>query len=219
MRLRADGVETRKRILHAAGEVFAARGYQGATVAAICRRARANPAAINHHFKDKESLYVEVWRNLAAEAMRLYPVAGGVASSAPARERLHGFLLALLQRMTDQGQLGAFHRLRMREMAHPTGLMDRVRWEVVRPMREYIRQILTELLGKGVSEQQIGFCEMNLVGPCLMAQMTCQHSGRMPGPAMFEPAAVESFAAHCTEFMMAGLKSMRMPRRAAKGKA
>jgi len=210
-------VETRKRILRAAGEVFAARGYKDATVAAICRRARANPAAINHHFKDKQSLYVEVWRTLAGEAMRLYPLAGGVPASAPARDRLHGFLLALLQRMTDQGQLGAFHRLRMLEMASPTGLMDRVRWEVVQPMREYIRAILTELLGDGVGEREISFCEMNLVGPCLMAQLTCQQPGRIPGPAMFRPAEVESFAEHCTEFMIAGLKSLRARNRVAKG--
>ena len=209
MRLRADGVETRKRILSAACEVFAARGYTQATVAAICRRAGANSAAINYHFKDKESLYVEVWRSLAAEAMRLYPLHGGVASNAPARERLRGFVLSLLQRMTDRGRLGAFHRLRTLEMASPTGLMDRVRWELVRPMREYIRQILVELLGDEVGEQEIRFCELNLVGPCVLAQLTCQQPGRMPAPALFQPGEVQAFAAHCAEFVIAGLESVR----------
>jgi len=217
MRVRADGVETRKRILSAACEVFAARGYTKATVAEICRRAQANTAAINYHFQDKKSLYVEVWRHLAAEAMRLYPLHGGVASTAPARERLHGFLLSLIQRMTDRGRLGAFHRLRALEMANPTGLMDRVRWEVIRPMREYTLQVLADLLGGGVTDQELRFCELSLVGPCMMAQLTCQQPGRMPAVSLFEPAEVEAFAGHCTDFMMAGIESIRSRQAASKG--
>ena len=81
MRSRTDGIETRKRVLQAACEVFAARGYRDATVAAICRKAGANSAAINYHFNDKESLYVEVWRQSADEAMRLYPLDGGVPAT------------------------------------------------------------------------------------------------------------------------------------------
>ena len=57
-------------VLHAACEVFADRGYRDATVAGICHKAGANPAAINYHFNDKESLYVEAWRQAAEEAER-----------------------------------------------------------------------------------------------------------------------------------------------------
>jgi len=102
----------------------------------------------------------------------------------------------------------------MLEMANPTGLMDQVRWEVVRPMREYIRQILVDLLGEGVGDRELRFCELNLVGPCMMAQLTCQAQGRMPGPVLLERADVEAFAEHCTEFTIAGLTSIRETRKA-----
>lgn len=215
MRLRTDGIETRKRLLQAAGEVFAARGYREATVGEICRRARANAAAINYHFKDKQSLYVEVWRRSAEEAVRLYPLDGGVPAGAPVRERLRGFLIALLKRMMDRGRLGMFHRLRMMEMAHPTGLIDRVRWQAIRPMREYIHELLKELLGPGVTERELNYCEMNLVGPCLMAQMTCQRN--LPGTDPASDLDAESFAAHCTEFLMAGLPAVRAKRSRRRG--
>jgi AcrR family transcriptional regulator len=210
MRLRTDGIETRKRILQAACEVFAARGYRAATVAAICRLAGANSAAVNYHFQDKESLYVEVWRHAAEEAMRLYPFDGGVPATAPVQERLRGFLVALLKRMTDRGRLGSFHRLRLMEMANPSGLIDRVQWQAVQPMRDYIHKLLKELLGPDVTGQELNHCELSLVGPCLMAQMTCQHP--LPGSGLGPELDFESFANHCTEFLVAGVKSVRARR-------
>lgn len=57
---------TRERLLDAAITVFAERGYAGASVRAICQRAKANPAAIKYYFGSKEGLYQEVLRAAAA---------------------------------------------------------------------------------------------------------------------------------------------------------
>ena len=50
---------TKARLLEAAGEEFAEKGFELARVRAICERAGANLAAVNYHFGDKEQLYVE----------------------------------------------------------------------------------------------------------------------------------------------------------------
>jgi AcrR family transcriptional regulator len=55
------GEKTRSRILDAAAECFAARGYEGATVREICRGAGVNVASVNYFFGSKEKLYVEVF--------------------------------------------------------------------------------------------------------------------------------------------------------------
>jgi AcrR family transcriptional regulator len=54
-----DG-STRERILAAAGELFAARGFHATTVRDIAEAARVNIAAINYHFRAKEELYATV---------------------------------------------------------------------------------------------------------------------------------------------------------------
>jgi TetR/AcrR family transcriptional regulator, regulator of cefoperazone and chloramphenicol sensitivity len=59
---RKGGVATRKRLLAAAGRVFAEKGYRDATIAEICRLAGTNIASVNYHFSDKESLYREASR-------------------------------------------------------------------------------------------------------------------------------------------------------------
>ncbi len=55
-------LETRRRLLDAAGEVFAENGFRGTTVRAICQRAEANIASVNYYFRDKQGLYREVLR-------------------------------------------------------------------------------------------------------------------------------------------------------------
>lgn len=207
LRSRADGVETRQRVLQAACEVFAERGYRAATVSEICRRARANIASVNYHFGDKESLYVAVWRESAGEALQRHPLNGGVASAAPAEERLRGLLHSLLRRVTEDGNSGAFHRLRLMEMANPTGLIDGVRWQVIRPLREYTRSLLQELAGGRLSERDLDHCEMSVVGPCLMAQMVRQQHDTTRG-ALFPSTSVDAFVDHCVRFAVAGLASV-----------
>lgn len=54
------GADTRKRVLAAAMEVFAARGFDGATLREITARAGANIAAVNYYFRSKEELIREV---------------------------------------------------------------------------------------------------------------------------------------------------------------
>jgi AcrR family transcriptional regulator len=55
-----DPKRTRERILAAALREFAARGFAGARVDAIARRARINKRMLYHYFGDKEALFREV---------------------------------------------------------------------------------------------------------------------------------------------------------------
>ena len=48
---------TKVKLLEAAGEEFADKGFERATIRGICERAGANIAAVNYHFGDKEQLY------------------------------------------------------------------------------------------------------------------------------------------------------------------
>jgi AcrR family transcriptional regulator len=61
---------TRQRILQAAIKEFAAEGYSGARVDAICKRARSNPRMIYHYFGDKDGLYATVLEHVLGELRR-----------------------------------------------------------------------------------------------------------------------------------------------------
>ena len=59
--------QTQQRILEAALQEFAAKGFAGARVDVIARRARINKRMLYHYFGDKEGLFREVLRRKIAE--------------------------------------------------------------------------------------------------------------------------------------------------------
>ncbi len=55
---------TKARILTAAEEVFAAKGFQGASTREIAARAGVNISSLHYHWESKETLYFTVFRNV-----------------------------------------------------------------------------------------------------------------------------------------------------------
>ena len=59
----AASQETRRKLIEAAGEVYAQKGLHAATIKEITAKAGVNCAAINYHFRDKFELYAAVVRH------------------------------------------------------------------------------------------------------------------------------------------------------------
>ncbi|MFB9965374.1 TetR/AcrR family transcriptional regulator [Sinosporangium siamense] len=98
MRRTADeAAATRKALLHAALEVFAERGFNGASLADITARAGVTRGAAYHHFRDKSALYLSTLSELWDEATgRIWAELEG---DAPPADRLRAFLVRFITEM------------------------------------------------------------------------------------------------------------------------
>jgi len=206
---RKDAQETRQRLLAAAAEVFAQKGFWEATHAEICE-AGANAAAVNYHFTSKENLYVEAWRNAFERSMQAHPPDGGVPADAPPEERLRGKILSLMRRMGDPNNFEV--EIVHKEMTNPTGLLAEAMHRAIDPLRMDMRALVRELLGEGAREQDVFLCEMSLMGLCF-GPIGHIRGSKPPGePHRSDPPfkfGVEELADHVTQFILAGVRSMR----------
>jgi len=207
---RKDTQETRQRLLAAAAEVFAHRGFWETTHVEICEKAQANTAAVNYHFGSKENLYVEAWKYSFQRSVEAYPPDGGVAPDAPVQERLHGRVRAFMRRLADPNNHGL--EIMHKEMANPTGLLAEALQHAIEPMRQGMRSIVQELLGDGAGVQQVSFCEMSLMGQCFGPMLHLRRAKMTPGggcptgpPFEFD---VEELADHVTQFSLAGIRGI-----------
>jgi len=209
---RADGQETKGRLLDAAGVLFADKGFRGTKTAEICRAAKANIASVNYHFGSKEALYVAAWRHAFERSIAAYPPDGGVAAEAPAEERLRGHIHALVKRFMDPASLDL--DIAHREMSNPTGLLAEVLHRSLEPLRQMHLGIVRELLGPGASSQELQLCEMSIHAQCFVALMHerqrhwAPKGARHVGPP---PFAIEgtALAEHVARFSLAGIREIR----------
>jgi TetR/AcrR family transcriptional regulator, regulator of cefoperazone and chloramphenicol sensitivity len=213
MRSRKDGVETRKQILDAAILEFSQKGFRDTTIADICRVAGTNIASVNYHFGDKQRLYAESWRQAFQYSHELHPSAGGVAPDAPAEERLRGWIVSFVRRLTDP----ACHDLEIahKEMANPTGLLVETMREALDRMRQELSSILRELLGGKASDEDIEMCEMSIrsqcMNPMVLGKRHKPQEGAIPPPPGLPSLDVdpERIASHVVRFSLAGVGEAR----------
>jgi len=209
MAVRKDGMDTKNKLLKAASEAFAKKGYRETTVAEICRRAGSNVAAVNYHFGGKDALYAAVWRNAFKEALRVYPPDGGLPSNTTPQKRLHALIFSILHRIMDDGRLGYAGQILLQEMSDPTDVIRQVRKDVIGPLREHTRKIITELLGPNANDLQIGFCKMSVIHQCLAIEF---RKGKLPPFIIKEkptPKLIDGLVGHITRFSLAGIKAVR----------
>ena len=91
---RPGNADTRGEIVEAAKRVFAAKGYDGASLRAVAREAQVDPALVHHYFEGKASLFV------AAMALPFDPRivqngrvdASSTSTSSPGSMVISGFL-------------------------------------------------------------------------------------------------------------------------------
>ena len=159
---------TRSRLLHAAGEVFADQGFRAATVQMICRRAKANVAAVNYYFRDKENLYHAALQY--GKHPEIYHLEHfKLALSHQPRRALELFVQDFIRRLlTQDGQPQWYTRLVAREMAEPTAGLQVFITNCVRPRMEAVAAIVRGIAAPAKLDEALVQRAVNsIIGQCL----------------------------------------------------
>ncbi|QOJ01751.1 MAG: CerR family C-terminal domain-containing protein [Phycisphaeraceae bacterium] len=213
-------VETEQRILNAAGEVFAERGFRDATVREICARAGANLAAINYHFGDKAALYGRVLdqaRCWSDEHDRPILDAAGTP-----QDRLELFIRGMLNKLFDKGRPSWHTRLMSREMVEPTAAFDGLVDCTIRPKFDLLRGIVADLLGPPApdpEDDRVILSAASVIGQCLHHHH-CRHvTHRLLPGALDAPDLIPKLTDHILRFSLAGIAGLRQPGTTGAGRA
>jgi TetR/AcrR family transcriptional regulator, regulator of cefoperazone and chloramphenicol sensitivity len=205
---------TKQRLLDAAGELFAERGYRNTNVRDICRRAGANVAAVNYHFHDKEALYAAVFKYAGACAIRADEAENGTARARSPEQRLRLFIRGVLGSFFDKGRPAWLMKLVALEMIEPSRLLDALVEERIRPDYTRLKSIVRDLLGGRADEAVVGACAFSIVGQCTFYRHNRSVVARLCPEQTYGPEEVERLADHITRFSLGALAAIKQrPRR------
>lgn len=205
----AHASRTRERLLAAAAEVFATRGYRGATMREIADRARANLASAHYHFGSKENLYLEVSSRQFEEIERrlgedahLPAQRDGKRERAALERMLERRVYALLALLLDpSNRHGA---LVQRELSDPSEALRLVVTRFVEPLRTEMNRLVAAL-APGLSREQIDRCTRSIVAQIYFyvshRAVLLQLMARQSYPRGF----ARSIAEHICRFSLGGI--------------
>ncbi len=194
---------TRVRLLEAAGEEFAEKGFDAARIRTICERAGANVAAVNYHFGDKEELYVQAV--LYAHRCGAEAETCGEGETGNPSEQLRDFIRHFLCRVLAVDDPDDWrHRLLLREMLHPTSASDVVIREMIRPRFERLSGILRAFC-PAADTRKLQALVFSVIGQCLHYKMARAINERLIGVEPFRAIDLDYLTEHITTFCLAAL--------------
>lgn len=181
--------DARRRLLEAATEVFAQKGYAEASTREICRVAGANVAAIHYYFGDKASLYREIFR--PAHAIAELPGAF-LDGSTPLRDALIALYRHLLQ-FIDTAPSAQFMRLVfVREQLQPTGVLTEGPADILQPFHERLVKFAVERCG--ATHADLALCQLafSLAGLAMVLLVERSTVARLAPGLLSSPDAIEA---------------------------
>jgi len=209
---------TRARVLRAATELFAERGFHGTTIRDVAARAGANVASGHYHFGSKRDLYVEVLRATFAEVRGILARAGAQPEPAALDRMSHAELEALLERrigvmlMNLLGPPPSLHgSLMQREMLDPSDSLPIVIAEFIEPTIEETAAIVQRMAPE-LDGEHVRWCVMSVMGQAIFYRFTMPASVRVLGLRSYSPAYSRRLATHIAEFSAGGIERVAAAR-------
>jgi AcrR family transcriptional regulator len=201
-----DARATRQRLLDAAIQLFADRGYRKVTVRDIAAEAKANIAAVSYHFGDKLGLYMEVVR-LGVQTMRgLNDLTLQAPPNSDAEQRLRHYVSTFLVHLIRRDRRPLWvQQLVQHEMADPTPATDVLWKKVIKPRLDYLADIVAELLDCPRDDLRVNRCVGSIQGQCLIYAASPFLHHVWPQIRKATDEQIATLADHIARFTLAGV--------------
>ncbi len=163
---------------------------------------------MNYHFGDKERLYAAVMEYAEARAREKYPLASGENADISPAQRLHAFIHHVMFSLFAGGVPSWLGQLMAQEMIEPTAALDALVEKAIRPMSEKLAAIVGELLGAGMTDEQIRLCQLSIIGQCLHHRNARPVIQRLFPQQQYGPEDIAALADHITRFSLGALRGL-----------
>jgi TetR/AcrR family transcriptional regulator, regulator of cefoperazone and chloramphenicol sensitivity len=198
--------DVRHRLLDAASEEFAEKGYEGATVREIVARAHANLNSVNYYFGSKQALYVEVMRHQVALSEAAHPL---LVREPPAGDDPAAALRAAVRRLVtfllDPHSL--LPRLYALELVNPSPAFESAGGNASH--QSALTGAVRALLGPDADPRLVARCVRTVYSQCAYFMFVRKVMPRVDPGFQADARTIEEITDHITEFSLGGLARLR----------
>ena len=201
---------TPARLLEAAGEIFAEKGFDRTTGKEICARAGANVAAINYHFGSIEGLYAAVLEEAQRRVITFDAIRTVTSVKEGAKEKLRALFDLAAERLTAPQAHAWVLRVLAREIANPTQAFLVLREKEFLPRAHLVRALVAEMLALPADHPAVARAAITVVAPFAMLLIADRRTLAQAFPAFtLVPENRQALAQHFFDYAMGGLAAVK----------
>jgi hypothetical protein len=146
--------------------------------------------------------------NIRIRAREKHPLASGESADIPLAQRLYAFIYHLMFSLLAEGVPSWLGQSMAQEMIEPTAALDALVEKTILPMSEKLAAIVAELLGAGMTDEQVRLCQLSIIGQCLHHRNARPVIQRLFPQQQYGPEDIEAPADHITRFSLGALRRL-----------
>jgi AcrR family transcriptional regulator len=196
---------TRQKLVDSAGPIFAEKGYYSATVREICKRAGANVAAVNYHFKDKLGLYEEVLLR-CKRAAHMDQMRAALDQTGSPEDILRDVIRARVRGLRKDAMPSWQLRIFAHELAEPTPAMSRLFNRVSKPIYDRLLELIAGIIGMPAHHIKTKLCAHSVMGQILFYVFAGPVIAKFSPEMKMTDEMLEQIADHIADFSLAYLR-------------
>lgn len=202
----ADSDGARERLIEAAAQLFALRGFEVTTVRDIVSAAGTNLNAINYYFGGKRGLYQAVMLRELERARSFTAELPHAATHDPIDKRLESMVLRLLTYFVSQHS--RLPRLAALEVVNPSIAFEDVKASIQEDESRELQDIVEAALGPSASADTIDDGIRCVYSQCIYFMFMGETLQRSGSPVFANATAVRRLATQITTFSLGGLRAL-----------
>ncbi len=201
--------EKRRRLLEAAGEVFAEHGFKGATIQEISQRANANIASVNYHFRDKETLYHEVFRYALSQSRDRYLSFPFDETERRPAQRLRNEVQRSVKASFFAERAPWVPMLFFREMLEPSLVLDMLVEENLKPYQQFLQSLAAGILGEDTDQHVLRFLAIAMSVVCSHFHTVDSYIKKLYPDGRFGAEHADELADLIAKFLLGGIRALK----------
>jgi len=199
---------TRDRLLEVSEKLFAQKGYNAVSVRTITNIAKCNLAAVNYHFGNKKTLYLDVfrerWMPRAQHIRSCFEKNLAACEDTSPPSVIQSLAEAFIKGpLTDEERLCHF-QLMIREMTKPTEAFEIVMEETMKPAFEGLGNLLQPYLHESIDEERTRLTILSIFSMVLYFSFARLPVSKIVGHAYDQPFK-NLLVHHIVDFSLFGL--------------
>ncbi|MDD3150297.1 MAG: TetR/AcrR family transcriptional regulator [Candidatus Gastranaerophilales bacterium] len=199
---------SREKILEAACQLFAEKGYKKTTIRDICKAADTYQISINYYFGSKENLFKEVLST--TYSMTEESILAQKIKDFNPEEQLRKIVKTRLNTIFRNDKSKWFFEILCNEDPFTDETYDDIFKNTLEKHMEFVKGIFRKLLGENSNEFKESYCMFVLMSQIITLAKHKKAKDYFFGETAPAKVEIDVFAEQITKFLLAGVEQMKL---------